>query len=191
MAPEQANPTQIPVPTSLTSASTALPPLTSHLLISHLRQTNAISDLSSLLTDSLARTGWTDRVQALALELLRNGSCDTFPELLEEVLRRCKMPAEEKEKEKEGKGARSGGKTIPNGTASQGSGGGSSTAPTSAPGSQAMGANGAGSITVREGWFGPDGLPDVKIPQKTVDAAVDFLKERIQDCVEPVDDEDD
>lgn len=180
MAPtESSTDNQIPVPTSLTSSSESLPPLTSHLLVSHLRQNDAISDLTALLTDSLARTGWTDRVRALALELLRNGTCDTFPDLLEEVLRRAKIPKGTGNEGRNGGGS-TGGKSVPNGTGN---------GPTSAPGSQATNVNGVGSIAVREGWFGADGLPDVRIPEKTVEVGVEFLKEKIVDVVQPVDDD--
>lgn len=54
-------------------------------------------------------------------------------------------------------------------------------------GAKNLGANGNNtSISVREGWFGPDGLPDVRIPVATVEDGVDFLKERIKDVVEVV-----
>src|SRR2546421_6345672 len=49
--------------------------------------------LSDTLTASLASTGWPDRVRALALDLLRSGTCTTFPELFAEVLRRAKIPS--------------------------------------------------------------------------------------------------
>jgi hypothetical protein len=180
----------IPLPHSLSSTTPTLPTSTQEALISHLRQTNSIPDLSSLLADSLARTGWTDRVRALSLELLRNGTCDTFPELMAEVLRRAKIP-----------------KSPSTGTASQNvntsMASTSSSGPTSAPGSSAGagtangvaangGMNGTNAITVSKEWSGgPDGLPDVRIPEVTVEAGVEFLKERIKDVVEVVDEEDD
>src|SRR5271155_1919572 len=48
--------------------------------------------LSDTLTTSLASTGWPARVRGLPLELLRSGTCTTFPELQAEVLRRAKIP---------------------------------------------------------------------------------------------------
>ena len=45
------------------------------------------------------------------------------------------------------------------------------------------------SITVREGWFGPDGLPDVRVPVATVETGVEYLKGRLKECVEVVPDE--
>jgi len=177
---------KIPVPTSLSQTTPNLPPLTSQLLVSHLRsQTNTIPDLQNLLSDSLARTGWTDRVRALALELLRSGKCESFPELFEEVLHRAKVPrdAELKQEEKEPT-SRTGGKTIPGQPHKDRDVDGTST-PTSAQNA----INGNGAIAIREGWFGPDGLPDVKIPVATVETGVDFLKERVRDVVEVVDDD--
>lgn len=141
----------------------------------------------SLLSDSLARTGWTDRVRALALELLRSGKCESFPELFEEVLHRVKVPQDltgPPEKEQGGKG---GGKTIPGmGKASAREEKEGTSTPTS---TQAGGMNGNGAIAIREGWFGPDGLPDVKIPVATVEAAAEFLKEKVRDEVEIVEDD--
>ena len=171
-------PTKLPTPTqrSLLTNLQTLPSTTTP-------SQTALHDLSDLLTDSLARTGWTDRVRALALELLRNGTCTTFPELLTEVLGRAKTSTSTAPR-------RSG--VVTNGTAEKdkssteaphtnGSGSGSAT------GSQGQSQN--GSITVREGWFGADGLPDVRIPEVTVDTGVEYLKERIRECVKVVPDE--
>ncbi|KAK5939256.1 hypothetical protein PMZ80_008559 [Knufia obscura] len=177
---------KIPVPTSLSQTTPNLPPLTSQLLVSHIRsQTNTIPDLQNLLSDSLARTGWTDRVRALALELLRSGKCESFPELFEEVLHRAKVPrdAELKSEDKEPT-SKNGGKTIPGQSQKDKDADGTST-PTSTH--NAM--NGNGAIAVREGWFGPDGLPDVKIPVATVETGVEFLKERVRDVVEIAEDD--
>lgn len=179
---------KIPVPTSLSQTTPNLPPLTSQLLVSHLRsQTNTIPDLQNLLSDSLARTGWTDRVRALALELLRSGKCDSFPELFEEVLHRAKVPrdAELKSDDKEPT-SRTGGKTIPGQPQKDKD---KDADGTSTPTSTQHAMNGNGAIAVREGWFGPDGLPDVKIPVATVEAGADFLKEKVRDVVEFVDDD--
>lgn len=179
---------KIPVPTSLSQTTPKLPELTSQLLVSHLRsQTNTIPDLQFLLRDSLARTGWEDRVRALALELLRSGKCESFPEVFEEVLHRCKIPrdAEVGSGEKEVT-SRTGGKTIPGHTHKDKD---ADKDGTSTPTSSQNLMNGSGAISVREGWFGPDGLPDVKIPVATVEAGVEFLKERVRDVVEIVEDD--
>jgi hypothetical protein len=60
------------------------------------------------------------------------------------------------------------------------------------------GTNGAGGMTgnnaiaLSKEWSGgPDGLPDVRIPEVTVEIGVDFLKEKIKDVVEPVEDDSD
>ncbi|KAL2444131.1 hypothetical protein ABEF95_015124 [Exophiala dermatitidis] len=170
----------IPVPISLTSTNPTLPPATSQALIAHLRATGSIGDLSAVLADSLARTGWTDRVRALSLELLRNGSCDTFPELMSEVLRRARIPksssAENNTNNKNtNANAKNGTTTTTNGTAGT-----------------TNGLNGNQAIALSKEWSGgPDGLPDVSIPEAAVEVGVDFLKERIKDAVEPVDDDSD
>lgn len=54
------------------------------------------------------------------------------------------------------------------------------------------GVNGSGAIPVSKEWSGgPDGLPDVRIPEMTVEVAVEFLKDRIKDVVQPIDDDSD
>lgn len=48
-------------------------------------------------------------------------------------------------------------------------------------------AAGGGAIVVSKEWSGgPDGLPDVRVPIVTVEGAVEFLRERIKDVVEVV-----
>lgn len=102
-------------------------------------------------------------MRALSLELLRNGTCATFPELLDEVLRRAKIPK--------------GGKTT--GSTAAGAGGGAGGAKPNA-------------IALSKEWNGgPDGLPDVRVPEATVEVGVEFLRQRIKDVVEVVEDEDD
>jgi len=161
-------PISIPTPVSLTATTPSLPPATQQALISHLRATGSIPELSNLLADSLARSGWTDRVRALSLELLRNGMCDTFPELMTEVLRRAKIPKQ------------------PNNTSN-----GAATA-NGASTPLTNGVNGTGAIALSKEWSGgPDGLPDVRIPEATVEAGVEFLKEKIKNVVEPVEDDSD
>lgn len=177
----------IPLPTSLTSTSSTLPSTTSQALIAHLRSQGAIPELSTLLADSLARTGWTDRVRALSAELLRNGSCDTFPELMTEVLRRARISKSQAAADKQietsgtGKDKDKGDKKGANGIST----------PTGAA-AAINGVNGSGAIPVSKEWSGgPDGLPDVRIPETTVEAAVEFLKDRIKDVVQPIDDDSD
>ena len=102
-----------------------------------------------------------------------------------EVMRRAKIP-----KTSSSSNA-SNGPTSANATA--GAGAGATTNGTSTPTtSQNGGMNGAGAITVSKEWSGgPDGLPDVRIPEATVEVGVDFLKEKIKDVVEVVDEDDD
>ena len=116
-------------------------------------------------------------MRALSLELLRNGTCDTFPELMAEVLRRAKIP-----------------KPTGAGTSTSNGQAGAQTNGTSTPTNiqNGTGMNGGGAITVSKEWSGgPDGLPDVRIPEVTVESGVEFLKEKIKDVVEVVDEDDD
>ncbi|KAK5085318.1 hypothetical protein LTR05_004601 [Lithohypha guttulata] len=188
MAASSSETLKIPVPASLSQTTPKLPELTNKLLLSHLRsQTNTVPELQQLLSDSLARTGWEDRMRALALELLRSGRCETFPELLDEVLQRCRVPRDadlSKNAEEKEVTSKTGGKSVPGHTAKKDEDGTSTPTNTAA---HMM--NGNGAIAVREGWFGPDGLPDVKIPVATVEASVEFLKERVRNVIEVVEDD--
>lgn len=47
-----------------------------------------------------------------------------------------------------------------------------------------------GAIAVSKEWTsGPDGLPDIRIPESAVEVGVEFLKEKMRDVVEIVDDD--
>lgn len=171
----------IPVPSSLSATSPQLPALTSEVFVAHLRgDTNTVSDLSLTLSDAFARTGWTDRVRLLSQELLRSGKCETFPELFEEVMRRVKEDGHPASKSDEPQ-SKTGGKTIPGAANSQKDKDGTAT-PTN-------NMNGNGAIAVREGWFGPDGLPDVRVPMAAVEAGCEFLKGKVKHVVDVVDEE--
>ena len=90
MAPDPTPVSKIPAPASLLDQQTsALPSATRNALLSHLQDSTTIPRLNNLLTDSLTRTGWTDKIHDLALELLRNGDCANFGEVLSEVSRRA------------------------------------------------------------------------------------------------------
>lgn len=109
-------------------------------------------------------------MRALSLELLRNGSCDTFPELMSEVLRRAKIPRSSSQQSETATNKKN---AATNGAATNG-------------------INGNGAIVLSKEWSGgPDGLPDVRIPEATVEVGVEFLKEKIKDAVEPVEDDSD
>lgn len=57
------------------------------LLLTHLStKTTTLEDLHQTLLSSLQRAGWTERVRALAIELLRAGRAETFEEAFEEVV---------------------------------------------------------------------------------------------------------
>lgn len=189
MSPSATNdPHSIPIPASLTSDDHELPTETASALLTYMRtDTTAIPYLSNLLSDSLNRTGWTDRVRALALELLRNGTCDTFPELMAEVMRRMTLPKEtekpisSKDKGKEVNGAPA--------TTTAGAGpGGAATAAAQSGGA----VNGNNAIALSKEWSGgPDGLPDVRVPYVTVEKGVAFIREKIEEICEVVEDEED
>jgi len=139
--------------------------------------------LSDTLTTSLASTGWPDRVRALALELLRSGTCTTFPELQAEVLRRAKIPPPVPVPNSIATattGGKDEGKLTANGTAAQ-TKKGSATLPN--------GTTTHASVAVPQASLGQDGLPDVRIPLKTVEEGVEFLKARVRDVVEVVEPE--
>ena len=59
-----------------------------------------------------------------------------------------------------------------------------------ADGSDAAVEGGSSGPAVNPWNAGPDGMPDVRIPQTTVDVGVQFLRERIKDAVEVMPDED-
>jgi hypothetical protein len=119
--------------------------------------------LSAVLQDSLARSGWTDRVRALAMDLIRSGEAVTFPALLNEVLRRAKVGPAPPEKQTNGVGK-----------------------DTNGAGEKTNGSQTNGAIIVGADWVGPDGKPNVRIPEHAVKVGVDFLKEKIKDAVDIV-----
>jgi hypothetical protein len=172
----------IPVPNSLSPSSNAtLPHATHRALLLHLQSDpSTISQLQDTLTTSLASAGWTDRVRALALELLRSGTCTTFPELLTEVLRRAKIPPP----------AANG--QPPTSTEATGKKDAKETANSTSTKKGLALANGHAPTTVilPQGSYGTDGWPDVRIPLKTVEEGVEFLKAKVRDVVEVVEPED-
>lgn len=161
--------TKIPVPTTLATSSTALPHPTQRALLLHLQTPPAttLPTLSALLTTSLHSTGWPDRVRALALELLRSGTCTTFPELLAEVLQRAKYPQ-------------------PNNNTNNGNNDDHNNNNSKSTATNGKHAPSPTIILPSAASYGPDGYPDVRIPLKTVEEGVDFLKARVKDVVEVV-----
>lgn len=156
-------PTAIPVPSSILSVDTSassLPPQTRNALLAHLQDSSTIPRLNTLLTDSLTRTGWTDRVHSLALELLRSGECVNFAEVLGEVSRRASS----------GLG--------PTASASNNNSNHAKEATNGLGGERQNGINdgeGAGAL---------EGAPDVRVPKEVVDKTVKFLKDEIEGVVE-------
>jgi len=163
MAPS-VNPHTIPTPSTLTHNTPSIPPGTHAALISYLKETRALTELSALLQDSLARSGWTDRVRALTLDLIRSGEAVTFPDLLHEVLRRAKVGPAAPEKQTNGVG-----KDIND------------------AGEKTNSSQTNGAIVVGAEWAGPDGKPNVRIPAQAVEAGVEYLREKIKDAVEIID----
>lgn len=54
-------------------------------LLTKLAATSALEDLQDTLLGSLHRLGWTEKVTALATELLRAGRCETFDDVMDAV----------------------------------------------------------------------------------------------------------
>jgi hypothetical protein len=100
-------------------------------------------------------------VRALALDLIRSGEAVTFPDLLNEVLRRAKVGPAAPEKQTNGIGK-----------------------DTNGAGEKTNGSQTNGAIAVGADWAGPDGKPNVRIPERAVEVGVDFLREKIKDAVD-------
>jgi hypothetical protein len=75
----------MPSSTSTNGASSTPDALESDLLVK-LSASNALEDLQENLLGSLHRMGWTEKVTALATELLRAGRCETFDDVMAAVL---------------------------------------------------------------------------------------------------------
>lgn len=161
MAPSATSSTTIPTPSTITHNTPSLPPGTHAALLHYLKETGGLAELSAVLQDSLARSGWIDRVRALTLDLIRSGEAVTFPDLLNEVLRRAKVGPAAPEKQTNGIGI--------NGASEK------------TNGSQTNGA-----IAVGADWAGPDGKPNVRIPERAVEVGVELLREKIKDAVDIV-----
>ena len=104
-------------------------------------------------------------MRALTLDLIRSGEAATFPDLLDEVLRRAKV-------------APAAGEKPTNGAAKD--------LNETATGEKSNGAQTNGAIVVGADWAGPDGKPNVRIPEQAVQVGVEFLREKIKDAVEIV-----
>ena len=100
-------------------------------------------------------------MRALALDLIRSGEAVTFPDLLNEVLRRAKVGPAAPEKQTNGIGK-----------------------DTNGAGEKTNGSQTNGAIAVGADWAGPDGKPSVRIPERAVDVGVEFLREKIKDAVD-------
>ena len=185
MAPSATAPA-IPVPSSLSASDTKLPTRTQNALLEHLQNTGSIGPLSEVLQDSLARAGWVDRIRALSLELLRNSDCTTFPELMNEILRRAALPADP---EPEANGTKKDAQT--NGTTSKQFNGLGNDKEKTVNGTTNEKSSQPQSIVLAPGWLGQDGLPDVRVPKSTVAAGVSYLREKIQENIEIVPADDD
>ncbi|KAL9105761.1 MAG: hypothetical protein Q9227_009109 [Pyrenula ochraceoflavens] len=85
-------PAPLSVPSTFTTSnesSKKLPAETRNAILAHLVATNKVTGLNTILRNELVRAGWTDRVKELSLELLRSGKCNTFEQVMGEVVRKA------------------------------------------------------------------------------------------------------
>lgn len=158
------------IPQPISEYAEELSSESSAALVNTLRVKNAIPELQNIMADSLARSGWTDRVRALAQELIRNGTCDTMPEMIKEVYRRVGVPPDAPY-HTPASTAGSNGVAQANGATTN------ATAP-------ATGMPGQGAIVVSKEWTGGEGgLPDVRLPLATLDEGMKYVREKIKDVV--------
>jgi hypothetical protein len=153
-------------PLSITTES--LPNEVSSNIIRALREDEdaPIPELRNILTDSLDRSGWTDRVRHLATELIRSGKTPTFPELFAEVKRRAQLVPPPEEKKSASKKELAANKKDANAASQNG------------------GPNGQNSIVLSKEWTGgPDNLPDVSIPEKTKEEGIAFLRDAFENKI--------
>ncbi|KAI9930486.1 hypothetical protein MW887_011240 [Aspergillus wentii] len=71
---------------SSSTTATLTPETLESDLLAHLSSTTALEDLHSTLLCSLQRTGWTEKIRKLSLELLRAGRCERFDDVVEAVV---------------------------------------------------------------------------------------------------------
>jgi hypothetical protein len=69
-----------------TSTTTLSPEALEADLYTHLFDTSTLEDLHANLLSSLQRSGWTERIRSLSLELLRAGRCDHFDDVVDAVV---------------------------------------------------------------------------------------------------------
>jgi hypothetical protein len=74
------------MPSSATNGASSTPDALESDLLVKLSASCALEDLQETLLGSLHRVGWTDKVTALATELLRAGRCETFDDVMEAIL---------------------------------------------------------------------------------------------------------
>ncbi|KAL2797514.1 hypothetical protein BJX66DRAFT_297364 [Aspergillus keveii] len=55
-------------------------------LLTHLASTHALEEIHTTLLSSLQRSGWTEKIRRLSLELLRANRCERFDEVVEAVV---------------------------------------------------------------------------------------------------------
>ncbi|KAL9622196.1 MAG: hypothetical protein Q9160_003379 [Pyrenula sp. 1 TL-2023] len=58
-------------------------------ILDHLTKKDNLAPLTALLETQLTKEGWKDRVRELSLELLRSGECQTYEQVMAEVVRRA------------------------------------------------------------------------------------------------------
>lgn len=143
-----------PHPGSTHAPSNLTPETLESDLLSHLASSTALDDIHSTLLSSLQRTGWTEKIRRLTLELLRAGRCDRFDEVVEAVVASA-----------EGRGH-----GLWDGESSQIQGQGQGTAE-----SEDGVDGGGGDVAVRN--------MDVRIPSEVVEQGVRAIKEVLREVV--------
>jgi hypothetical protein len=172
--PSQPNDHGIYLPHPISDDAQELPGESAAALVNALRVQNAIPELSNTMADGLARSGWTDRVRALAQELMRNGTCNTMPELMKEVYRRVGVSPDAPYHSQGSVTGSSNGVGQANG----------SSTPTASQAGATAAVPGQGAIVVSKEWTGGEGgLPDVRLPHGPIDEGMAYVREKIKDVV--------
>ncbi|EEH22812.1 hypothetical protein PABG_05023 [Paracoccidioides brasiliensis Pb03] len=153
--------------------------------------TSPLEDLHTSILGYLQRSGWTERVRGLALELLRAGHCDRFEEVVDTVVALASSSEDvsllslakgRKRKRKERMKARAKARIVEDGASAVGAG---------------MAAKGIGEnsdlvdeqtedgdgvdTTEEEDSAGGDAFPDIRIPQFVVVEGVKMLHEALHE----------
>lgn len=161
----------------LTVSSSPPSPLTSDLrsdLTSVLLSTSAIQDLHTILLSSCQSSGWLDAVRERALQLLRNGECRTYGEVMEVLVREVRRRTSDDVKQP--RGVLGVGQQENNGFASSDRVNGSD-----------KGRDGTGDSTSRSA---SQKQVDIRIPEKVIREGTKVLREALDKTIGIVVDDD-